>query len=357
MPSNKIPTQKVQTRAARRTAILDALRGELAVLPPGSRLPGGRELAARYEVSYMTMTRLLDELLVNDEIVRIHGKGTFTAQPSLKTIYFLMPCPAAMIDFETVFLDGALYQARKSGVELRSHYISLSNRNFDIDWRNMERLPEHAAVIVGCVWYKNVFALLNRKHCQVAMIDMESEDMRALSEQVRDWHLVRVGRRRAVAEAVALFRQHDRKRIMLVHHGCHVDNPVRSAFREALSGSGTEFDDKLELYSTMEYQATRESFQSFISLGYPFDGILTAYAVQAVAIYDVLVEAGIKVPQEVAILSLEDNRLLEANAVPISAVTLDYFTPGVEAVKLLLANSRQSLSRDVPFQVFLRKSL
>ena len=31
--------------------------------------------------------------------------------------------------------------------------------------------------------------------------------------------------------------------------------------------------------------------------------------------------------------------------------------PGVEAVKLLLANRRQTLSRDVPFQVVLRKSL
>jgi DNA-binding GntR family transcriptional regulator len=57
-----------------------ALTGSLSA---GSPVPGERELARRYGTSRTTIRQALAELAVEGRLVRVHGRGTFVAEPKL----------------------------------------------------------------------------------------------------------------------------------------------------------------------------------------------------------------------------------------------------------------------------------
>lgn len=52
-------------------------------LPEGVALPAERELAARWNVARMTLRRAVDELVIEELLVRRHGSGTYTTRPKV----------------------------------------------------------------------------------------------------------------------------------------------------------------------------------------------------------------------------------------------------------------------------------
>jgi GntR family transcriptional regulator len=74
------------TRAVREREepVRDALRAQLrdliATSRPGNRLPGERELSARWGVARMTLRRALDDLVEEGLVDRRHGSGTYVAR-------------------------------------------------------------------------------------------------------------------------------------------------------------------------------------------------------------------------------------------------------------------------------------
>ena len=59
----------------------EILEAFVAAAEPGERLPGERELAARYGVARMTVRSVLDRLVVQGLVHRVHGHGTFVSEP------------------------------------------------------------------------------------------------------------------------------------------------------------------------------------------------------------------------------------------------------------------------------------
>jgi GntR family transcriptional regulator len=62
----------------------EILEGFIANLEPGTRLPSERELAKRYEVARATVTQAIDELAGKGLVYRVHGSGTFVAEPKFR---------------------------------------------------------------------------------------------------------------------------------------------------------------------------------------------------------------------------------------------------------------------------------
>jgi GntR family transcriptional regulator len=62
-------------------ALREILEGLIASLPPGSPLPSERLLADRYELARMTVRTEVDRLVAEGAVYRLHGRGTFVAEP------------------------------------------------------------------------------------------------------------------------------------------------------------------------------------------------------------------------------------------------------------------------------------
>jgi GntR family transcriptional regulator len=62
----------------------EILEGFIANLEPGTRLPSERVLAERYEVARATVTQAIDELAGKGLVYRVHGSGTFVAEPKFR---------------------------------------------------------------------------------------------------------------------------------------------------------------------------------------------------------------------------------------------------------------------------------
>ena len=68
-------------RGAKGQALREILEGLVASLPPGSPLPSERVLAERYGLARMTVRTEVDRLVTEGAIYRLHGRGTFVAEP------------------------------------------------------------------------------------------------------------------------------------------------------------------------------------------------------------------------------------------------------------------------------------
>jgi GntR family transcriptional regulator len=61
-------------------AILEEL---LSSLPPGAALPSERELAERYGLARMTVRNEIERLTAEGSVYRLHGRGTYVAEPRI----------------------------------------------------------------------------------------------------------------------------------------------------------------------------------------------------------------------------------------------------------------------------------
>jgi len=61
-------------------AILEEL---LTTLPPGAALPSERELAERYGLARMTVRGEVERLTAEGSVYRLHGRGTYVAEPRI----------------------------------------------------------------------------------------------------------------------------------------------------------------------------------------------------------------------------------------------------------------------------------
>jgi GntR family transcriptional regulator len=74
----RLPRGEPKGQALR--AILEQLLGSL---PPGAALPSERELAERYGLARMTVRNEIERLTAEGSVYRLHGRGTFVAEPRI----------------------------------------------------------------------------------------------------------------------------------------------------------------------------------------------------------------------------------------------------------------------------------
>ncbi len=75
---------KLSDQRPKGAQLQEILEGFIETLEPGGRLPAERLLAERYGVARATVTQAIEELAGKGLVYRVHGSGTFVAEPKFR---------------------------------------------------------------------------------------------------------------------------------------------------------------------------------------------------------------------------------------------------------------------------------
>jgi LacI family transcriptional regulator len=136
-------------------------------------------------------------------------------------------------------------------------------------------------------------------------------------------HLVRIGRT---------------KLVMLSHTGAAntLLLPRReTAFRKTLQRAGLHFSEARVVRKDPTIDGGREAMEAVLAAGTPVDGVFTYNDAMAIGALQALALAGLRVPQDVALVGFNDIAMCAALVPTLTSVRLDRPAIGREAVALL----------------------
>jgi LacI family transcriptional regulator len=132
-----------------------------------------------------------------------------------------------------------------------------------------------------------------------------------------------------------------------------------AGYREALEAAGLPFDEALVAAGEFQVLSAEASIDRLLRAGVAFDAVFAANDLGARGAMNALGRAGLRVPDDVAVIGFDDSRLAATLHPPLTSVRQSAFQIGWEAVRVLAAHQRgepippQTL---VPTQLITRES-
>jgi len=154
-------------------------------------------------------------------------------------------------------------------------------------------------------------------------------------------HLIGLGRRRIVTVTGPLDMAPSQDRL--------------SGYRSALAEAGIHHDPALELAGDFDQGIAREVVERFIAAGGKFDAVFAASDAMALGAMTAAQRAGLRVPQDVAVVGYDDSPLAQFSDPPLSSVRQPIEEMGREMARAMLA--QLGASRQVPRSVVLATEL
>jgi len=154
-------------------------------------------------------------------------------------------------------------------------------------------------------------------------------------------HLIALGRRRIVTVTGPLDMAPAQDRL--------------SGYRSALAEAGIDDDPALELAGDFDQGIAREAVESFIAAGGKFDAVFAASDAMALGAMSAIRRAGLRVPQDIAVVGYDDSPGALFSDPPLSSVRQPIEEMGREMARAMLA--QLGASRQVPRSVVLATEL
>jgi DNA-binding LacI/PurR family transcriptional regulator len=107
-------------------------------------------------------------------------------------------------------------------------------------------------------------------------------------------------------------------------------------YREALAEAGIPHDTTLELRGEFDQELARQSVEHFLADGGAFDAIFVASDLMALGVMSALRRAGLRVPEDVAVVSYDDSPLALSTDPPLTSVRQPIEEMGREMARSLL---------------------
>ena len=136
-------------------------------------------------------------------------------------------------------------------------------------------------------------------------------------------HLIALGRRRIVTVTGSLDMAPAQDRL--------------AGYGSALAEAGIEPDPTLELAGDFDQAAAREAVERFIAAGGRFDALFAASDAMALGAMSAIRRAGLRVPQDVAVVGYDDSALALSSDPPLSSVRQPIEEMGREMARAMLA--------------------
>jgi DNA-binding LacI/PurR family transcriptional regulator len=312
-------------------------------MPVGMQLPPHRELATRYGVSGITINKALSGLVSEGILNSRVGRGTFVARrPSGREARPERNLGFVLRDLSSPFFSLVAHAAQQRADELGCGlFFSSSSNRLDREEEQIQRFRDlHIAglIVVSMSRTYRVTPTIQRLQDEGVPYVMVSythgEDVPFIGVDleragyIATEHLIRAGRRRIAYAG-------DRFGSILYE--------VRSGgYRRALAEHGLPSGGDLEFEYPFEgewndYRSGHAIGERIAASASPPDGMFVFNDLGALGVMDALLERGVRVPEDIAIVGLDDIELAGRARVPLTTVRQPADQIGAAAVDFVLA--------------------
>jgi len=143
-----------------------------------------------------------------------------------------------------------------------------------------------------------------------------------------------------IRQAIQHLAEHGHRQIAYVageRHSKHGDSSMRlQAFKEEIQAINPAFNPNLIAHGLNTYEGGRQAIQQILDRGIPFTAVIASNDPSAIGVLDGLQQAGLVVPQDVALVGFDDRREARGSIPPLTTVHYPMFGLGYQAVELLL---------------------
>lgn len=324
--------------------IVDDIKSKIAAkeFKPGDQLGSHAELSSSYGVSLITVKKAL-ATLVNEGIVfsRV-GKGTYVAQHTADTRQNgHLTIGLVIRDIRSPFFSRVMHSVENAAYELGYHVlISNSSGMAEKEEAQIARFREFGVngMIIASLSHKYHATPTIRKMLQhkipFVMVSYIADD---------DVPFVGSDHEQGGYLATEYLMKQGYQRIGYINGelGNMVGELRRQGYERALKAHGRRVDKRLQFHLRMmgekhDYQSGYEIGKKFRSLPVKPDAMFIYNDLSALGFEDAVVEQGLRVPDDVAIVGFDDIERGEYAAIPLSTVRQPSALIGKEAVSLLM---------------------
>lgn len=320
---------KVKEKNNKRHTIKSSLIDRIRDWAPDSQLPTERELCEEFQVSRMTVNKALSELVDEKLLYRVQGRGTFVGcRPGGKrTILFI----GNRSDWNSQPL--AHTQTLFMKLQNLAYSDNINVELLDVDAQRKEYFNQDALArlcskdqIFLChnhLHIPEMYERLTESGCKVTYMCYDTEISEVFRPFRKNWHVLFFDRKTSTKNAIKYLASKGRKKFALLNYVCHPAEPHMTGFREAIIETGLEFEANL-IEPTPNSVASAFLFCKNLLLLrriYDFDALITSHADIAIGAQQALKDSGISIPDDIALLSMEDSERLQDNIMPVTAVS------------------------------------
>lgn len=324
-------------------------------LNTGDRLPTEHDLARELGINRLTVRKSYQVLEHKNLVERRRGMGTFILDAPKesnpissndKTIYVLIPHPVHI----TLQLESSLLIRRiiygasmeNSGSLIQTVPVSRSfkRRSPNIDWDIVRQIPEGARVFINSMWFGNIFPFLLERNVQAVFMNNQYINKMYIKEYELiqgKWDIITRDRLSAMEQAVVYLYNLGRRKIAVIkRYKNEPDHPFRKAFISAHEKYAINYSkdqccevDKKSSRSDMENEIVELWNKT------KFDSLIVCNGDSIKQVYNALTKKlGMRIPEDVALMSFSDNPVYLDFDVPITAIDFPSANIGREIIKI-----------------------
>lgn len=325
----------------------------------GDKFSTEHQLCDEFGVSRMTINRVIKTLEAQNYLKRVQGSGTYIDRPAGdKPIIFLLPCPEYMLYDCTyplrLVLYGAERQAADLGREVKGIWVSPSNSPDDIDFNKLQSIDEGTDVIIYSEWFKNTFEFI-KKHCRKTVF-ISPNSNRVSPNVPESWLTLSNDPVNGLRKAVNYLASINRKNVVFAHTYKENNHFMKTAFEKTMRENNLLITPK-QFCQFESADSLERGFSRLLSqTNQPIDAVLMSNPNNTSMLLRLLRDYGLKVPEDVAVLTLGDNKWLLDQQPPVSAIGAPYVRFGRKAVENIATPDMNSGNMVFNMELTIRES-
>jgi LacI family transcriptional regulator len=347
--------------------IVDDIKSKIAAkeLKAGDQLGSHAELSSVYHVSLITVKKAL-ATLINDGVVfsRV-GKGTYVAQHTTDARQNGHPTIGLVIqDIRSPFFSRVMHSVEDAAYELGYHVlVSNSSGKAEKEEAQIARFREFG--VKGMI----IASMSHKYHATPTIRKMLHQGFPfAMVSYIADDDIPFVGSDHEqggyLATEYLVKQRYQRIGYINGEPGNMVGELRRHGYEKALKAYGRRVDKRLQFHLRMrgekhDYQSGYEIGKKFRTLSMKPDAVFVYNDLSALGFEDAILEQGLQIPEDVAIVGFDDIDRGEYAPVRLSTVRQPTSMIGKEAVDLLLQlmqGKKASIRRVLKTELVIRES-